>query len=42
MPSISPLIVQIFDDPESMRARRARAKVRTRNEFRRKTKRGRG
>ena len=39
MPSISPLIAQIFDDPETVRARRARDKVRTRNEFRRKARR---
>ncbi|MGZ5365770.1 MAG: hypothetical protein ACXWD5_16930 [Mycobacterium sp.] len=38
MPSISPLIAQIFDGPETVRARRARDKFRTRNEFRRKAR----
>lgn len=40
MPSISPLIAKIFDDPATIRARHERDKVRTRNGFRRKAKRG--
>lgn len=39
MPSISPLIVRIFDDPEVTRARRERDKARTRNGRRRKARR---
>ena len=38
MPSISPLIIRIFDDPEATRARRERDRVRTRNGRRRKGK----
>lgn len=40
MPSISPLIARIFDDPETVRARRERERIRTRNGVRRKAKRG--
>lgn len=41
MPSISPLFARIFDDPEAVRARHERDKVRTRHEAHRKAKRGR-